>query len=43
MLLNSGVGDAIADIATRANVNVILFAWFTAALICVATGSATVR
>lgn len=42
VLINSGVGAAIADIATQANVNIILFAWFVAALIRVATGSATV-
>lgn len=42
MLINSGVGDAIAAIATQANINIILFAWFVAALIRVATGSATV-
>jgi GntP family gluconate:H+ symporter len=42
VLINSGVGGAIAQIATHANVNVILFAWFVAALIRVATGSATV-
>ncbi|SFB62950.1 gluconate:H+ symporter, GntP family [Cohnella sp. OV330] len=42
VLINSGVGDAIAAIATQANVNVLLFAWLVAALIRVATGSATV-
>ncbi|MBG9792428.1 permease DsdX [Paenibacillus dendritiformis] len=42
VLINSGVGDAIAAIATQANINIILFAWFVAALIRVATGSATV-
>ncbi|MNJ49052.1 Gnt-II system L-idonate transporter [compost metagenome] len=42
MLINSGVGGAIAEIATGANVNIIVFAWFVAALIRVATGSATV-
>ncbi|WP_068621646.1 GntP family permease [Paenibacillus tuaregi] len=42
VLINSGVGTAIADIATSAHVNVILFAWLVAALIRVATGSATV-
>lgn len=42
VLINSGVGSAIADIATQANVNIIFFAWFVAALIRVATGSATV-
>ncbi|THF79569.1 GntP family permease [Cohnella fermenti] len=42
VLIDSGVGQAIADLATSANVNVILFAWLVAALIRVATGSATV-
>jgi GntP family gluconate:H+ symporter len=42
VLIDSGVGVAIAGIATHANVNIILFAWFVAALIRVATGSATV-
>ncbi len=42
VLINSGVGEAIAEIATGANVNLILFSWFVAALIRVATGSATV-
>ncbi|MGM1045827.1 MAG: GntP family permease [Bacillota bacterium] len=42
VLINSGVGTAIAEIATGANINVILFAWLVAALIRVATGSATV-
>ncbi|KIL39843.1 permease DsdX [Gordoniibacillus kamchatkensis] len=42
VLINSGVGGAIAAIATQAHVNIILFAWFVAALIRVATGSATV-
>ncbi|MEQ7050973.1 GntP family permease [Paenibacillaceae sp. P-4] len=42
VLINSGVGGAIAELATQANINVILFAWFVAALIRVATGSATV-
>lgn len=42
VLINSGVGGAIAEIATGANVNIIIFAWFVAALIRVATGSATV-
>lgn len=39
VLINSGVGGAIAELATQANINVILFAWFVAALIRVATGS----
>ncbi|WP_028596490.1 GntP family permease [Paenibacillus assamensis] len=42
VLIDSGVGGAIAQIATQANVNIILFAWLVAALIRVATGSATV-
>ena len=42
VLINSGVGTAIAEIATGANINVILFAWLVAALIRIATGSATV-
>ncbi|MFC7678971.1 GntP family permease [Paenibacillus sp. GCM10028914] len=42
VLINSGVGNAIAEFATGANINVILFAWLVAALIRVATGSATV-
>jgi GntP family gluconate:H+ symporter len=42
VLINSGVGNAIAEVATHANINVILFAWLVAALIRVATGSATV-
>ncbi|RUS47182.1 GntP family permease [Cohnella sp. AR92] len=42
VLIDSGVGQAIADLATNANINVILFAWLVAALIRVATGSATV-
>ncbi|WP_433944829.1 GntP family permease [Paenibacillus sp. SN-8-1] len=42
VLINSGVGTAIAEMATSAHINVILFAWLVAALIRVATGSATV-
>jgi GntP family gluconate:H+ symporter len=42
VLIDSGVGQAIADLATNAHINVILFAWLVAALIRVATGSATV-
>lgn len=42
VLINSGVGNAIAEVATHANINIILFAWLVAALIRVATGSATV-
>lgn len=42
VLINSGVGTAIAELATSMNINIILFAWLVAALIRVATGSATV-
>lgn len=42
VLINSGVGTAIAGLATSMNINIILFAWLVAALIRVATGSATV-
>ncbi len=42
VLIDSGVGKAIADIASHSHINVILFAWLVAALIRVATGSATV-
>ncbi|TJY44523.1 permease DsdX [Cohnella pontilimi] len=42
VLINSGVGKAIGEMATQANVNIILFAWFAAAVIRVATGSASV-
>ncbi|MCM3128683.1 MULTISPECIES: gluconate:H+ symporter [unclassified Paenibacillus] len=42
VLIDSGVGNAIAELATSININVILFAWLVAALIRVATGSATV-
>ncbi|MFC5702009.1 GntP family permease [Cohnella faecalis] len=42
VLIDSGVGKAIAEMAVHANVNVILFAWLVAGLIRVATGSATV-
>ncbi|MDP4096010.1 GntP family permease [Paenibacillus sp. P96] len=42
VLIDSGVGKAIAEMATGANVNVIVFAFLVAALIRVATGSATV-
>jgi gluconate:H+ symporter, GntP family len=42
VLINSGVGTAIGELATQAHVNLILFAWLAAALIRVATGSATV-
>ncbi|GLI07611.1 permease [Paenibacillus tyrfis] len=42
VLINSGVGGAIAAMATQAHVNIIFFAWLVATLIRVATGSATV-
>jgi len=42
VLLDSGVGAEIAKIATTAQVNPIILGWLVAALIRVATGSATV-
>ncbi|AJY74122.1 GntP family permease [Paenibacillus beijingensis] len=42
VLIDSGVGKAIAELAVNANINVIFFAYLVAALIRVATGSATV-
>ncbi|MDO7906746.1 GntP family permease [Paenibacillus sp. JX-17] len=42
VLIDSGVGQAIAELATGAHVNVIVFAFLVSALIRVATGSATV-
>ena len=42
VLIDSGVGGAIASLATQSHVNIIFFAWLVAALIRVATGSATV-
>ncbi|WP_342419373.1 GntP family permease [Paenibacillus sp. FSL H8-0168] len=42
VLIDSGVGQAIAGVATGAHMNVIVFAFLVAALIRVATGSATV-
>ncbi|MBM7645128.1 GntP family gluconate:H+ symporter [Scopulibacillus daqui] len=42
VLINSGVGNAIADIASHTNISPLLFAWLVAALIRIATGSATV-
>jgi GntP family gluconate:H+ symporter len=42
VLIDSGVGKSIAEMATGANVNVIVFAYLVSALIRVATGSATV-
>ncbi len=42
VLIESGVGRAIADVAMTAHLSPILLAWIVAALIRVATGSATV-
>ena len=42
VLIESGVGKAIADVAITAHASPILLAWTVAALIRVATGSATV-
>ena len=42
VLIESGVGSAIADVAIRAQVPPLLLAWTVAALVRVATGSATV-
>ena len=42
MLVASGVGDAIGHMAVQAHLSPILLAWLVAALIRVATGSATV-
>jgi gluconate:H+ symporter, GntP family len=42
VLLDSGVGDEIAKLATSAHLNPLLLGWGIAALIRVATGSATV-
>jgi GntP family gluconate:H+ symporter len=42
VLLESGVGNAMADVALGANASPLLLAWTVAALIRVATGSATV-
>jgi len=42
VLLESGVGRAIADLATGSHASPLLLAWTVAALIRVATGSATV-
>jgi GntP family gluconate:H+ symporter len=42
VLLESGVGKAIADVALGAHASPLLLAWTVAALIRVATGSATV-
>ena len=42
VLIQSGVGRAIADVALGSNASPLLLAWTVAALIRVATGSATV-
>ncbi|SDV46563.1 GntT/GntP/DsdX family permease [Chitinasiproducens palmae] len=42
ILMDSGVSTAIVDVATGAHVPLLLLAWLVAALIRVATGSATV-
>jgi gluconate:H+ symporter, GntP family len=42
VLIESGVGKAIADVAIRAQVSPLLLAWVVACLVRVATGSATV-
>ncbi|MDQ0114188.1 GntP family permease [Paenibacillus harenae] len=42
VLLDSGIGDYIAELATQSNVSPILLGWGIAAMIRVATGSATV-
>lgn len=42
VLIESGVGKAIADVAIRAQVSPLVLAWVVATLVRVATGSATV-
>lgn len=42
VLIESGVGNAIADVAIRTQVSPLLLAWIVATLVRVATGSATV-
>src|SRR5207237_7772767 len=42
VLVQSGVGQAIADVAVGSHASPLLLAWIVAALIRVATGSATV-
>lgn len=42
MLVNSGVGTAIGQLAVHAQISPLLLAWFVAGVIRVATGSATV-
>ncbi|MBJ3773870.1 permease DsdX, partial [Klebsiella pneumoniae] len=42
VLIESGVGDAIAGMATQSHISPVLLSWLIAGLIRVATGSATV-
>ncbi|MGG3571444.1 GntP family permease [Bacillus gobiensis] len=42
VLLDSGIGDYIAELATESNISPIILGWGIAAMIRVATGSATV-
>ncbi len=42
VLVNGGVGGAIADLARGSNISPLVFGWLVAALIRVATGSSTV-
>ena len=42
MLVNSGVGTAIGQLAVHAQISPLLLAWFVAGVIRIATGSATV-
>ncbi|WP_286887358.1 GntP family permease [Aneurinibacillus sp. UBA3580] len=42
VLIESGVGDAIAGVATQSHISPLLLGWLVAGLIRVATGSATV-
>jgi GntP family gluconate:H+ symporter len=42
VLIESGVGKAIAEVAIRAQVSPLVLAWVVATLVRVATGSATV-
>lgn len=42
VLINGGVGDAVADIFTDVNISPLLLAWLIAAVLRIALGSATV-
>jgi GntP family gluconate:H+ symporter len=42
ILMDSGISSAVIDVATKANVSPLVLGWLVAALIRVATGSATV-